>query len=84
MKTEQTHNNWERTLMIDADVPLYQITSGNELIGDVRGDDNARLVTAAPWLLMALQEAVDHSVVYDTPTALIELFQFVINKATKP
>jgi len=45
---------------------------------------NARLIANAPWLLMALQEAVDHSVIYDTPPALIELFQFAINKATQP
>jgi len=44
---------------------------------------NARLIAAAPFMLMALKEAVEHSAVYDTPPALIELFQFAINKATQ-
>lgn len=45
---------------------------------------NARLIAAAPFMLMALQEAAEHSVIYDTPPALIELFQYAINKATQP
>jgi len=44
---------------------------------------NARLMAAAPFMLMALQEAVEHSAVYDTTPALIELFQYAIHKATQ-
>ena len=43
---------------------------------------NAQLIASAPELLSVLIEAVEHSHVYDTNPALIELFQAVILKAT--
>lgn len=43
---------------------------------------NGWLIAAAPDMLACLQEAVNHSHVYDTNPALIELFTAIINKAT--
>lgn len=43
---------------------------------------NCQLIAAAPDMLSVLREAVDHSHVYDTNPALIELFNAVIQKAT--
>jgi hypothetical protein len=41
---------------------------------------NARLIAAAPDMLVVLKEAVDHAHVYDTNPALVELFKAVISK----
>jgi hypothetical protein len=46
----------------------------------VENESNARLIAAAPDMLVVLKEAVDHAHVYDTNPALVELFKAVIAK----
>jgi hypothetical protein len=43
---------------------------------------NAKLIAAAPDMLLVLQEAVNHSHVYETNPVLIDLFEATIRKAT--
>ena len=65
----------------------FGVTNGDSVIAIAGEDDlpeneaNANLIAAAPDMLSVLKEAVDHSVVYDTNPALIELFTHVIKKA---
>jgi hypothetical protein len=54
-----------------------------EPIEDIEAIANAKLMAAAPTMLSVLKEAVDHSHVYDTNPALIELFKAVIKQATE-
>lgn len=86
MNTKHTQGDWHTK-----DGQIYSTDTGKTLALIPYYDEdneehvaNARFIANAPWLLMALQEAAEHSVVYDTPPALIELFQYAINKATQP
>jgi hypothetical protein len=86
MNTKHTQGDWYAR-----DGQIYSTDTGKTLAlipyydeDNEEHEANARLMAAAPFMLMALQEAVDHSHVYDTPPALIELFQYAINKATQP
>jgi hypothetical protein len=86
MNTKHTQGDWYAR-----DGQIYPTDTGKTLALIPYYDEdneehvaNARLIASAPWLLMALQEAVEYSVVYDTPPALIEFFQYAINKATQP
>jgi hypothetical protein len=86
MNTKHTEGDWYAR-----DGQIYPTDTGKTLAlipyydkDNEEHEANARLIAAAPFMIMALQEAVYHSHVYDTPPALIELFQYAINKATQP
>jgi hypothetical protein len=85
MNTKHTQGDWYAR-----DGQIYPTDTGKTLAlipyydeDNEEHEANARLIAAAPWLLMALKEAVEHSAVYDTPPGLIEFFQYAIHKATQ-
>jgi len=60
----------------------YENDDPNTIINDKEAYANAKLMATSSDMLSVLKEAVDHSHVYDTNPALIELFKAVIDKAT--
>lgn len=60
----------------------YENDNPNTIINDKEAYANAKLMATSSDMLSVLKEAVNHSHVYDTNPALIELFKAVIDKAT--
>jgi hypothetical protein len=84
MKTKHTAGEWYAK-----DGQIYPIETGKTFAlipffekGNEEQEANQQLISAAPWMLSALIEAVEHCHVYDTNPALIQMFSAVINKAT--